>query len=179
MNFLPAHLQQTVLQLALVLGVSLGWGGGYCPHGSWGHWRLLILGTARAVGNDSCLLPRTLICYCSRAAVQHAAESRWQPGRSGGRWGGGGTEGVDTSAWHMWLAAGVGAEELGGWMTGGCDCAGGMCRNSQPSQPRSKIWCFSRWSSNTFMVVSVSASGSWLFPGRWLKLHFVRVNCAC
>lgn len=28
MNFLPAHLQQTVLQLALVLGVSLGWGGG-------------------------------------------------------------------------------------------------------------------------------------------------------
>lgn len=46
-------------------------------------WRLLIPGTAGAVGNDSCLPLRTLICYCSRAAVQHAAESRWQPGRRG------------------------------------------------------------------------------------------------
>lgn len=31
----------------------------------------------------------------------------------------------DTSAWHMWLAAGVGPEEPGGRMKGGCDCAGG------------------------------------------------------
>lgn len=43
--------------------------------------------------------------------MQHAAESRWQPGRSGG-WGGwrGGTEGEDRSVWHMWVAVG------GGWM---------------------------------------------------------------
>lgn len=70
--------------------------------------------------------------------MQHAAESRWQPGRSGGGWGkwgeggsGGGGGGKpwagveDMSAWHMWLAAGVGAEGPGGRMTGGCDCAGG------------------------------------------------------
>lgn len=38
--------------------------------------------------------------------MQHAAESRWQPGRSGG-WGAG-DEGEDRSVWHMWVA-------VGGW----------------------------------------------------------------
>lgn len=38
---------------------------------------------------------------------------------------GGGPGGEDTSAWHMWLAAGVGARVQGGRMTGGWDCAGG------------------------------------------------------
>lgn len=111
---------------------GMGGGGGGCrtptPHRlSWGHWCLLGPCTAGAVGNDSCRPPRTLICYCSRAAVQHAAESRWQPGRSGGRWGWwwGGPGGEDTSAWHMWLAAGVGARVQDGRMTGGWDCAGG------------------------------------------------------
>lgn len=31
--------------------------------------------------------------------------------------------GLHTSAWHMWLAEGAGPEDLGGRMTGGCDCA--------------------------------------------------------
>lgn len=51
--------------------------------------------------------------------MQHAAESRWQPGRSGG-WGagGGGKEGEDRSVWHMWVAVGG-----RGWKDdGGCDC---------------------------------------------------------
>lgn len=41
--------------------------------------------------------------------MQHAAESRWQPGRSGG-WGGW-KEGEDSSVWHMWVAV--------------CECVGG------------------------------------------------------
>lgn len=50
----------------------------------------------------------------------------WGEGGSGGGGGGKPRAGVeDTSAWHMWLAAGVGAEGPGGRMTGGCDCAGG------------------------------------------------------
>lgn len=53
--------------------------------------------------------------------MQHAAESRWQPGRSGG-WGAGGRRGeeVDMSVWHMWEALGVDGEMR-------CACHGGWC----------------------------------------------------
>lgn len=49
--------------------------------------------------------------------------------------------GEDTSVWHMWLAAGVGVEEPGGRMMGGCDCAGGGeggFHDSEPCQSESK-----------------------------------------
>lgn len=55
--------------------------------------------------------------------MQHAAESRWQPGRSA-EWGWGEgvsrelEEGKDRSVWHMWVAAGG----EGGW---GCTDGGG------------------------------------------------------
>lgn len=85
------------------------------PAQSWGRWCLLGPCTAGAVGNDSCLSLRTLICYCSRAAVQHAAESRWQPGRSGGRWGGGGHERVAYVAGCGGWGEGAGRTD-DGWM---------------------------------------------------------------
>lgn len=50
----------------------------------------------------------TLICYCRKAAVQHAAWSRWQPGRNR-KWGLDGREkvrGEERRVWHMWVAAG-------------------------------------------------------------------------
>lgn len=59
--------------------------------------------------------------------------------------GGRGPGGVDTSAWHMWLAAGVGAEEPGGRVDATEQGGGG---------------CFSRWSSNTFMLVRLFSSGT-------------------
>lgn len=78
--------------------------------GSW--CRLFSSSAAWVVGNDSCLPQWTLICYCSTAAVRHAADSRWQPGRNGGwgSWRGKEREeegeGKDRSMWHMWVAVG-------------------------------------------------------------------------
>lgn len=63
--------------------------------------------------------------------MQHAAESRWQPGRSGG-WGEGkwGVVGGDRSVWHMWVAVGG----RGGWKDDcRCDCVcWGWYNSSQP-----------------------------------------------
>lgn len=71
------------------------------------------------ISHRSPLLPRwTLICYCSRAAVRHAADSRWQPGRMEWRmgelegWGEGGQEHV----------AYVGGSRRGGWRGDVCVC---------------------------------------------------------
>lgn len=94
------------------------------------------------INHRSSLLPWwTLICYCSRAAVRHAADSRWQPGRSGG-WGSWRAEGrEDRSMWHMWVA--LGGED--GEVTCLCVCVC-VCEkdNSQPSLPASKYYACKR-----------------------------------
>lgn len=95
---------------------------------------------AGVVGNDSCLPRWTLICHCSTAAVQHAAESRWQPGRSGG-WGRGGgcwkgEEAEEVVVWggqeRVAYAGGVDGE----LMVAGCvyACLGGGTVDSLLSQ---------------------------------------------
>lgn len=93
---------------------------------------------AGAIGNDSCLPRWTLICYCCRAAVQHAAESRWQPGRSGG-WG---LEGREVGGGQERVAY-VGGCRGGRWKDdGGCIyvcvrvCVrGGMAHSSLSQHP--------------------------------------------
>lgn len=59
--------------------------------------------------------------------MQHAAESRWQPGRSGG-WGAG-LEGEDRSLWHMWAAVGGGGDKMIV-----CVCNGGAIAHDLLSQ---------------------------------------------
>lgn len=74
--------------------------------------------------------------------MRHAADSRWQPGRSG-RWGGWREEeeGEDRSMWHMWVAVGGEDGEIAVW-TGVCVqvCNGGGCYSSQCSLPASKYY---------------------------------------
>lgn len=112
--------------------------------------------------NDSCLPQWPLICYCSTAAVQHAAESRWQPGRSGG-WGAVGGRGQRgrTGACVVWVAGGGGRLE-----DGRCDCVGEGNNSSLPCQAAIYYVC---------MLIKATSGYGWS-PGHLKTVGVVAIN---
>lgn len=120
------------------------------------------------INHRSSLLPWwTLICYCTRAAVRHAADSRWQPGRSGG-WGSWRAEGrEDRSMWHMWVA--LGGED--GEVTCLCVCMCVWKRQLTAFFASIQILCLQEKKKDTW------ASGCAPEPLCWLLL-FLMFYCA-